>query len=65
MKVLTMLFLILIITACSNTTEKRERLSREPVKYWNFEEDEKDFIKGRDEETSGNIYYWNYDDEEE
>jgi len=65
MKILTILLLGLIITACSNTTDTGERLSREPIKYWNFEEQEKEFVKEEDKKTSDNIYYWNYDGEEE
>ncbi len=50
------------MAACTNTSDKSERMAREPIKYWNYVEEESEFVKEKDDE--GKIYYWNYRGEE-
>lgn len=52
------------MAACTSTSDKSERIAREPVKYWNYVEEEKTFVEDTTEEERGNIYYWNYRGEE-
>ncbi len=63
MKFLFILILGMTMAACTNTSDKSERMAREPVKYWNYVEEENDFVREQ-EEDEGNIYYWNYRGEE-
>lgn len=64
MKLLIILILGITMAACTSTTDKSERISREPVKYWNYVEEENTFVEDTVEEDEGNIYYWNYRGEE-
>jgi len=65
MKLLVVLILGIVMIACTNTSDKSERISREPVKYWNYVEEEKTFVDDTAEEKTGDVYYWNYSGEEE
>ncbi len=62
MKFLFILILGITMAACTNTSDKSERMAREPIKYWNYVEEESEFVKEKDDE--GKIYYWNYRGEE-
>lgn len=64
MKFLFILILGITMAACTSTSDKSERIAREPVKYWNYVEEENDFVRDTEEEERGNIYYWNYRGEE-
>jgi len=64
MKLLIILILGITMAACTSTTDKTERISREPVQYWNYVEEENTFVEDTVEEDEGNIYYWNYRGEE-